>query len=630
MKLSDSQTQELKRLISAEFEQVDFESCLKTMLNRDVARIANRTGYNETLGEVIQHAEQENWMPDLLAVLYYERPDTDLGNWIRSLIDLTPGDGQFQGMISQFDAQFDWAHMSRRATVIGRHVCLLEIDQNPAGTAVLVGPNLILTSQHVINLLTANGKLLPNSGPRISVVFDFCSMEQADGTRAPNMGDHLSRRCRDEWRHWSRTSPPHIAEIQNAFYPDDCNEITALDYALIRLEDNVGEHNIPHINEKRSWTSLVPPKRPLSTLHKIHISQHPSGQALKGSTGRISAVPKHRRRIRYTANTWHVSSGSPCWDNDFQLVAIHNFGGEENEQKENQGVPIDPIIDHLAETCGREIIVCPVECRAKPNAAAPQATESLERMWKLGADYPILNRYLLQELLTRVVGPRGSQLLLIHGPRHSGRSFTVSLIQQFLRPFGHTAIKIPGPAIMSKSCEEILADLRSRLSLPSATIPVSPAYTTRPQIDQHLLSTFLGDINDKGKGDKSISAATQIWLIFDSLDDVEMSSDAHDFISNLADRLSEAPKLRLVLIGYSRDLPSLVEDTAETEEIAEIGYADVEAFLKHECDTKYVSMDPEDLQRLAQTILSSATSDPAKRLSDIAKLIRDLARKMVA
>jgi V8-like Glu-specific endopeptidase len=60
-------------------------------------------------------------------------------------------------------------------------------------------------------------------------------------------------------------------------------------------------------------------------------------------------VNANRTRVRYATNTEDGSSGSPCFNATWGLIALHHFG-EPNVKPAtyNQGVPIDVIRDRLA------------------------------------------------------------------------------------------------------------------------------------------------------------------------------------------------------------------------------------------------------------------------------------------
>jgi len=83
------------------------------------------------------------------------------------------------------------------------------------------------------------------------------------------------------------------------------------------------------------------PKDPLM------IAQHPDGKPLKLAvdTESVIGVNASRTRVRYATNTEPGSSGSPVFDLDWNLVALHHLGDPayDHPPSYNQGVLIDLI-----------------------------------------------------------------------------------------------------------------------------------------------------------------------------------------------------------------------------------------------------------------------------------------------
>jgi hypothetical protein len=70
----------------------------------------------------------------------------------------------------------------------------------------------------------------------------------------------------------------------------------------------------------------------------------------------VLAVNENRSRVRYSVITEPGSSGSPCFDPDWNLVALHHAGDPRDVEpaEYNEGIPIDTIRESL-----------PVEIRAQ-------------------------------------------------------------------------------------------------------------------------------------------------------------------------------------------------------------------------------------------------------------------------
>ena len=83
------------------------------------------------------------------------------------------------------------------------------------------------------------------------------------------------------------------------------------------------------------------------------IAQHPDGSPLKLAldTEGVTSVNANGTRVRYATNTEGGSSGSPCFNIDWKLVALHHLGDparDRQKPKFNQGVPIGIIGKRLS------------------------------------------------------------------------------------------------------------------------------------------------------------------------------------------------------------------------------------------------------------------------------------------
>jgi hypothetical protein len=83
----------------------------------------------------------------------------------------------------------------------------------------------------------------------------------------------------------------------------------------------------------------------------IIIVQHPQGDRLRLAieTNGIIGVNTARTRVTYRTNTLGGSSGSPCFNQDWTLVALHHSGDPGVSAPYNEGIPISTIRAHLPD-----------------------------------------------------------------------------------------------------------------------------------------------------------------------------------------------------------------------------------------------------------------------------------------
>src|SRR5262249_49069419 len=105
-----------------------------------------------------------------------------------------------------------------------------------------------------------------------------------------------------------------------------------LDYALIRLADDIGNQRVAADKADqgtplRGWiTPRLDYDFPVGA--PVFIVQHPQALPLKLAldTKSVIGVNKNRTRVRYVTNTQPGSSGSPVFTENWELVALHHSG----------------------------------------------------------------------------------------------------------------------------------------------------------------------------------------------------------------------------------------------------------------------------------------------------------------
>jgi hypothetical protein len=239
----------------------------------------------------------------------------------------------------------DFGIWRERMTQVEGRVCLITINGAAQGTGFLVGPDAVLTNYHVMEPVL-KGTRKPTE---IECVFDFKRMADNRTTRTP-VALHQD---------WLIDSSPYAkTEAENK--PDAADPTQdELDYTLVRLAESVGTkpwaQNPAAGAPARGWVRVPDAAPALKSPMGILIAQHPAGHPLKLAvdTDAINQANKHwlnqaGTRVRYATNTLGGSSGSPVFDLEWNLIALHHYGDPAwKDPKYNQGVPIGPIRDRL-------------------------------------------------------------------------------------------------------------------------------------------------------------------------------------------------------------------------------------------------------------------------------------------
>jgi endonuclease G len=210
----------------------------------------------------------------------------------------------------------------RAADAVGR---VAQLNERPQGTGFLVAPNLFLTNHHVIESAKA--------AARFQVQFDY------------------------EHDRWAR-----IRDFTSfRFDPELCfvtDDIDGLDFTLIgigerragsRALDSFGFIPLSDANDKHMLGELA------------NVIQHPDGRfkELVLRENHLVARDETLQVLHYVADTEQGSSGSPVFNNDWEPIALHHWGGPWREvigtggqtlsHEINEGIRISAIVKHLRE-----------------------------------------------------------------------------------------------------------------------------------------------------------------------------------------------------------------------------------------------------------------------------------------
>jgi hypothetical protein len=216
-------------------------------------------------------------------------------------------------------------------------VCRIDMHGKAAGTGFLVGPNLVMTCYHVVETLL-NGAEKPSA---LQARFDY---KITKDQHVVNPGRVFT--LAEDWLLDSSPYNPQEALGQE----DALIQPDQMDYAILRLSESPGSQPVSGqaVDEHpRGW--IVLPDRAIEFVEDdpLFIVQHPSGGPLKLAldTQAVLGTNANQTRLRYRTNTESGASGSPCFNSDWELVALHHSG----IVKFNEGIPINCIVDLLKQ-----------------------------------------------------------------------------------------------------------------------------------------------------------------------------------------------------------------------------------------------------------------------------------------
>ncbi len=209
----------------------------------------------------------------------------------------------------------------RRGLKLADSVCKITFsDHNRTGTGVLVAPDLILTNYHVLSSKEISDQARLNELAK-SMLFEFGFISQEQDT--PVRPDELS---------------PHSNQPVVAY-----SLTRELDYALLRVEPNITE--LDYI-QPVPLISVLPEKK--TSLNLLH---HPAGNVMQISLSPSGVVKTDSQsgRIWYVNRTQGGSSGSPCFSEKWEFVALHHASMSRGFGSIREGILFECIYAEIAE-----------------------------------------------------------------------------------------------------------------------------------------------------------------------------------------------------------------------------------------------------------------------------------------
>ncbi len=354
IRLTGPQEGRLSEVLREAFPDPDrLDEVLRFYLQKNRPNITLKTNYPGRVFDILVDAKAKNWTHKLLAAARQANPDNadllafaqqfGMATTIATLDNVATGTpvpaGVLQQQINKANGFLDVAKWRQMLGKLEGRVCKIEVKGDGTGTGFLVGTDAVITNYHVME------KVIKSAiGPdNVTLRFDFKRLAD-DST-----GAGTEHRLAQDWRiHDSPYSAVDLGDPTSGQQEPD-----HLDYALIRVDGRVAEEPIGGPNEdpqapKRGFVDK-PSAEPHDFMAKpaMLILQHPDGEPLKLAldTESVIAVNPNGARVRYRTNTEPGSSGSPCFDADWKLIALHHLGDQNWKNPQfNQGIPFKAIV----------------------------------------------------------------------------------------------------------------------------------------------------------------------------------------------------------------------------------------------------------------------------------------------
>jgi endonuclease G len=333
-------------LISAYPTEAKLKRMIRITFSKTLQEVAEGNNHTERVDQLIEWAESEGQLSKLIAEAQRQNPGNPKLQAFVATLSRTTGQAVPQKDADQQGPTFDWRGPTderelegllrpqrevssydmafiQRASQPAAAVCRIELpDQEAIGTGFLVAKNLILTNYHVI-------APYEDSDPQallgqITLRFGYLTLESGQGA----VGQAF------------KLAPDPLLRFKTVKQ--------GLDYALLQIEDSI--LSVPDLQPIHFRGSRLPDRD-----MNIHILQHPEGQTLRVtfSNNGITGVYERDGLIQYVSDTSVGSSGSPCFNDNWELVAIHHAQVPATFGVKCEGILSQAIYEDIAEIVER-------------------------------------------------------------------------------------------------------------------------------------------------------------------------------------------------------------------------------------------------------------------------------------
>jgi hypothetical protein len=304
---------------------------------------------------LVQAAEAEGWTRELVEAARKSRPRNAkllaVGQSIGTPTNVPPTP-VLERVIKETNQFHDIAKWREAMGLVETQVCRIRIPTNKGeifGTGFLVGPDVVMTNHHVVeSVIAGEENKQTKDGRSAKAAAVVCQFDYKKMAGYLNKGIEVGLAA-----NWLIDSSPGSPI-------DDENEPKSgvpapeqLDYALLRLARGIGSEPIKATGDKaeqqadpRGWIAVPQGAQSFTAGAPIFIVQHPDGDPLVFAldTNGVLGLNGNDTRVKYTTNTLGGSSGSPCFDQDWGLVALHHSGDPNfdplTKPKYNEGIPM--------------------------------------------------------------------------------------------------------------------------------------------------------------------------------------------------------------------------------------------------------------------------------------------------
>ncbi len=357
IQLAGNQIENLRDILVQSYSRDGLDQLIRHELVLRLDKIVAPGPLYRQVFDLMVWAEQEGRIEELILAVLRDKPENsqiqalakDLGLPTSVSVAAVALLSRSQSAISQVEnllpelSYFErgmrgWLHKLETACNRVCRVCYLG---RQISTGFLVGPDLVLTVSHAFAQIGNEqdaGQLDPTA---ISCLFGRYKL---DGQGEEGFSTHVAQ----DWL--VADSPVHPRELdRTADQAEILPSINELDYKLIRLEREIGREPVDQSASGpiRGWFELN--RKDLSiqanTLLILYFTEGPLTLSAERNPG--LRLNSNSTRVWYDVETESASSGGPCFDENWNLIAMHHARGWQGQRVRKRGIPINVIRENL-------------------------------------------------------------------------------------------------------------------------------------------------------------------------------------------------------------------------------------------------------------------------------------------
>lgn len=362
--LSGPQLERLRNTLVAVFDKPSLSELLLFRLGVNINNVIADSAWTTMVLQLVQKSQQEGWTGDLIITASEARQGHPGLEALKAELGIgkstSPGESTaLEAFVDGVGGLLNPEMLRTRLAAAEAAVCRVSHTkpngQPYGGTGFLVGPDVMLTNHHVMRYIIDESVPAAN----VRVLFDY--KLHADNTPV-NDGNLVPLA-----EHWLIDSAKHSPTDEQALEQVPDTPADELDYALVRLAEPVGCRPVPSNipgrdadgaaadDTPRGWIDVSKPPATVGPGAPLFILQHPEIGMMKlaWDPGSVIALNDVKTRIRHRTATLPGSSGSPCFDINFDLVALHHAGDPAESVNVsaayNQAIPMQAITTLLEQ-----------------------------------------------------------------------------------------------------------------------------------------------------------------------------------------------------------------------------------------------------------------------------------------